>query len=125
MLPPRPSTNLGKSLFIVSIMKERVSCDIVLIVPRISTLSQTTFSASPPLNDPTVITASSLGSILLLTIDCRNSTTFAPISIASTPLCGSAACEEIPFTVSLNIAEVAWALPYLTPIFPSSISGAI
>ena len=81
-------------------MSSRISSSKLRIVPRISTLSGMMFSRLPPRIMPTVTTAGSrVMSTLRLTTVCSPSTTWAAVTIGSTPSQGAAPWVCLPCTV--------------------------
>ena len=93
-------------------MSSRIVSSKLRMVPRISTESGMMFCRTPPLIMPTVTTAGSrVMSTWRLTIVCRPSTTWAAVTIGSTPYHGMAPCVCRPSTLMLNESALAMAGP--------------
>jgi hypothetical protein len=90
-------------------MSSRMSSLKLRMVPRISTLSGMMFSRTPPRMVPTVTTAGSWVMFRLrLTTVCSPSTTWAAVTIGSTPIQGAAPWVWRPCTVIFSGRSWPW-----------------
>ena len=95
------------------------------ILPARWAVSGMTFSASPELNLPTVITAASVGLILRATMDWMLLTNWAPATMGSLPSSGRAPCAPLPVISRSNRSADAYPSPRKIPTLPAGRSGDI